>query len=79
MRMHYGQSVANAWWDGVKVTIGNGDSWIYPLGTLEIIAHEVRTSRLEGKRVTKALFSSDRPRHDAGHLQPHVLRSVWRP
>jgi len=41
MRVHYQTNYANAFWDGSSMTFGDGDSSIYPLVSLDIVAHEV--------------------------------------
>ncbi|QUM81092.1 peptidase M4 family protein [Moritella sp. 5] len=41
MKVHYDNNYANAFWDGSSMTFGDGDSSIYPLVSLDIVAHEV--------------------------------------
>jgi vibriolysin len=41
MRVHYGTSYENAFWDGVGMTFGDGASTFYPLVSLDVSSHEV--------------------------------------
>ncbi len=41
MRVHYGNNYGNAFWDGQQMTFGDGGSYMYPLATWDVIAHEV--------------------------------------
>lgn len=41
MRVHYGKSYENAYWDGKQMTFGDGDTMMYPLVSLGVGAHEV--------------------------------------
>ncbi|MBU2896718.1 M4 family metallopeptidase [Vibrio hepatarius] len=41
MRVHYGSSYENAFWDGEAMTFGDGGSMFYPLVSLDVSAHEV--------------------------------------
>lgn len=41
MRVHYGQRYENAYWDGRQMTFGDGGSWMYPLVSLGVGAHEI--------------------------------------
>ncbi|MEW5251155.1 M4 family metallopeptidase [Microbulbifer sp. 2201CG32-9] len=41
MRVHYGNSFENAFWDGQQMTFGDGASRFYPLVSLDVSAHEV--------------------------------------
>ncbi|OGV35081.1 MAG: hypothetical protein A3E88_07370 [Legionellales bacterium RIFCSPHIGHO2_12_FULL_35_11] len=41
MRVHYGKGFANAFWDGQNMTFGDGDTFLHPLVSLGIGAHEV--------------------------------------
>ncbi|HCA88873.1 MAG TPA: zinc protease [Legionellales bacterium] len=41
MRVHYGLGYENAYWDGSRMTFGDGGEMLYPLVSLEIGAHEV--------------------------------------
>ena len=41
MRVHYGQSYENAFWDGVAMTFGDGADRFHPLTSLDIVSHEV--------------------------------------
>ena len=41
MRVHYGSSYENAFWDGQAMTFGDGGSRFYPLVSLDVSAHEV--------------------------------------
>ncbi|PKH89493.1 hypothetical protein CXF79_01570 [Colwellia sp. Bg11-28] len=41
LRVHYGNSYENAFWDGSSMTFGDGGSRLYPLVSLDVTAHEV--------------------------------------
>ena len=41
LRVHYGTSYENAFWDGTSMTFGDGGSRFYPLVSLDVTAHEV--------------------------------------
>jgi vibriolysin len=41
MRVHYGDGYENAFWDGEAMTFGDGESYFYPLVSLDVSAHEV--------------------------------------
>lgn len=41
MRVHYGSSYENAYWDGQQMTFGDGDTMMYPLVSLGVGGHEV--------------------------------------
>jgi pseudolysin len=41
MRVHYGHSFDNAFWDGEQMTFGDGGRLFYPLTSLDITAHEI--------------------------------------
>ena len=41
LRVHWGNLYGNAYWNGANTTFGDGDNDIYPLTTLDIVAHEV--------------------------------------
>lgn len=41
MRVHYGRSYENAYWDGKQMTFGCGESMMYPLVSLGVGGHEV--------------------------------------
>lgn len=41
MRVHYGSNYENAFWDGKAMTFGDGESFFYPLVSLDVSAHEV--------------------------------------
>ena len=41
MRIHYGSSYENAFWDGTAMHFGDGASTFYPLVSLDVTAHEV--------------------------------------
>ncbi|MFI2809864.1 pre-peptidase C-terminal domain-containing protein [Microbulbifer sp. M83] len=41
LRVHYGNSYENAFWDGSQMTFGDGASRFYPLVSLDVTAHEV--------------------------------------
>ena len=41
MRVHYGRSYENAFWDGSAMTFGDGGSRFYPLVSLDVSSHEV--------------------------------------
>ncbi|WP_367606421.1 M4 family metallopeptidase [Legionella sp. W05-934-2] len=41
MRVHYSRNYENAFWDGKKMTFGDGGSWLYPLVSLGVGAHEI--------------------------------------
>jgi vibriolysin len=40
-RVHYGNGYENAFWDGQRMTFGDGKSTFYPLVGLDVVAHEV--------------------------------------
>ena len=41
-RVHYGEELANAFWDGEQMTYGDGGDKFYPLsGGLDVVAHEI--------------------------------------
>lgn len=41
LKVHYGTSYENAFWDGSSMTFGDGASTFYPLVSLDVTAHEV--------------------------------------
>lgn len=41
MRVHYGSSYENAFWDGQRMTFGDGANTFYPLVSLDVVSHEV--------------------------------------
>lgn len=41
MRVHYGSSYENAFWDGTGMSFGDGGSRFFPLVSLDVSAHEV--------------------------------------
>lgn len=41
MRVHYGDGYENAYWDGKKMTFGDGESMMYPLVSLGVGGHEI--------------------------------------
>jgi vibriolysin len=41
MRVHYGNSYENAFWNGSAMTFGDGATRFYPLVSLDVAAHEV--------------------------------------
>ena len=41
MRVHYGNSYENAFWDGSAMTFGDGATTFYPLVSLDVSSHEV--------------------------------------
>lgn len=41
LRVHYGNSYENAFWDGRQMTFGDGATRFYPLVSLDVVAHEV--------------------------------------
>ncbi|WP_284099240.1 M4 family metallopeptidase [Parachitinimonas caeni] len=41
VRVHYGNNYQNAFWDGQRMTFGDGGSMMYPLVSLGVMAHEV--------------------------------------
>jgi pseudolysin len=41
MRVHYGENYENAYWDGKQMTFGDGGSWMYPLVSMGVGAHEI--------------------------------------
>ncbi len=41
LRIHYGSSYENAFWDGTQMTFGDGATTFYPLVSLDVMAHEV--------------------------------------
>lgn len=41
MRVHYGKSYENAYWDGQQMTFGDGGTDLYPLTVLDVTGHEI--------------------------------------
>lgn len=41
IRVHYGNNFENAFWDGKQMTFGDGGTHLYPLTSLDVMAHEV--------------------------------------
>jgi Zn-dependent metalloprotease len=41
LKVHYGRSYENAFWDGSSMTFGDGRRTFYPLVALDVVAHEV--------------------------------------
>ncbi|NII11575.1 M4 family metallopeptidase [Oleiagrimonas sp. C23AA] len=41
MRVHYGSSYENAFWDGTAMNFGDGASTFYPLVSLDVTSHEI--------------------------------------
>lgn len=41
MRVHYGTSYENAFWDGTAMSFGDGASTFYPLVSLDVTGHEI--------------------------------------
>ncbi|WP_226646589.1 M4 family metallopeptidase [Microbulbifer variabilis] len=41
LRVHYSNNYENAFWDGSQMTFGDGQSYFYPLVSLDVTAHEV--------------------------------------
>ncbi len=41
MRVHYGQSYENAFWDGKQMSFGDGGKHMYPLVVASVAAHEI--------------------------------------
>ncbi|NGN98905.1 PKD domain-containing protein [Grimontia sp. S25] len=41
MRVHYDRNYENAFWDGQQMTFGDGQSYFYPLVSLDVVSHEV--------------------------------------
>jgi vibriolysin len=41
MKLHYGVSYENAFWDGSSMTFGDGATTFYPLVSLDVTSHEV--------------------------------------
>lgn len=41
MKVHYGTSYENAFWDGSSMTFGDGASTFYPLVALDVTGHEI--------------------------------------
>jgi len=41
LRVHYGNSYENAFWDGSAMSFGDGKTRFYPLVSLDVVAHEV--------------------------------------
>lgn len=41
MRVHYGRYFENAYWDGERMTFGDGEKMFYPLVSLDVSAHEI--------------------------------------
>ncbi len=62
--VHYGNNYVNAFWDGQRMTYGDGDATTSPLTTLDICGHEVahgwtsRTSNLRYRSESGALNES---------------------
>jgi Zn-dependent metalloprotease len=61
LKVHYGRSYENAFWDGKSMTFGDGRSRFYPLTSLDVVAHEVshgvteQTSGLEYRGMSGGL------------------------
>ena len=41
MKVHYSNNYENAFWDGSAMTFGDGQSYFYPLVSLDVVSHEV--------------------------------------
>ncbi|WP_133132220.1 zinc metalloprotease ProA [Legionella sp. W10-070] len=41
MRVHYGEGYENAYWDGKRMTFGDGENMMYPLVSLGVGGHEI--------------------------------------
>ncbi len=41
MKVHYGNSYENAFWDGTQMNFGDGASTFYPLVSLDVTGHEI--------------------------------------
>lgn len=41
MRVHYGKSYENAFWNGSSMTFGDGRNYFYPLVSMDVAAHEI--------------------------------------
>ena len=41
MRVHYGRSYENAFWNGTAMYFGDGASYFYPLVSLDVTSHEI--------------------------------------
>lgn len=41
VRVHYGNNYENAFWDGRQMTFGDGATRMYPLTSLDVMAHEI--------------------------------------
>lgn len=41
LRVHFGEAYENAFWDGSKMTFGDGEDVLYPLVSLGVAAHEI--------------------------------------
>ena len=41
MRVHYGNSYENAFWDGTQMTFGDGARMFYPLVSVDVTGHEI--------------------------------------
>ena len=41
MRVHYGRSYENAFWNGSSMTFGDGRDYFYPLVSMDVAAHEI--------------------------------------
>lgn len=41
MRVHYGNSYENAFWNGSSMTFGDGRNYFYPLVSMDVVGHEV--------------------------------------
>ena len=52
-RVHYGSNYVNAFWDGTKMTYGDGDGVNYgPLVSLDVAGHEMIARRHREHRRT---------------------------
>lgn len=41
MKVHYSNNYENAFWDGSAMTFGDGQTYFYPLVSLDVVSHEV--------------------------------------
>ena len=77
-RVHYGNNYVNAFWDGSKMTYGDGDGVEFgPLVSLDVAGHEMSHGVTENTAgLTYSGESGGTQRGDLGHLRHHggVLR-----
>ncbi|MBL8882365.1 MAG: M4 family metallopeptidase [Hyphomicrobium sp.] len=41
VRVHFGEKMENAFWDGATITLGDGGRAFYPLTSLDVVSHEI--------------------------------------